>query len=194
MPSPTSSRRSSSTRSSRRPTPIAGTTYYHKRDYTRAIADFDQAIRLNPNSQTAYHDRGLAYRDKGDTARHRRFRPSDQARSEVRGGLRQRGLAQSNKQDYTRAIADLDNAVRLDGKFAGAYNDRGLVNAATGKTDRAIADFTQAIRLNPNYDVAYNNRGLIYRGKGDSDRAHRGLSPRRSRPTRGTRSPTTIAA
>jgi tetratricopeptide (TPR) repeat protein len=46
-----------------------GYSYLSKKDYDRAIADFDDAIRLyTKNARTAYN-RGLAYQAKGDTAR-----------------------------------------------------------------------------------------------------------------------------
>ncbi|MBO0800454.1 MAG: tetratricopeptide repeat protein [Blastocatellia bacterium] len=33
-------------------------------EYDRAIADFDEAIRLNPKSADVYNSRGLAFADK----------------------------------------------------------------------------------------------------------------------------------
>jgi tetratricopeptide (TPR) repeat protein len=37
-----------------------------KSDYDRAIADYSQAIRLNPNSGGAFFLRALSYSQKGD--------------------------------------------------------------------------------------------------------------------------------
>ena len=38
-------------------------------EYDRAIQDYDQAIRLNPNYASAFNNRGLAYVNKGDNDR-----------------------------------------------------------------------------------------------------------------------------
>ena len=38
-----------------------GNVYYLKRNYDRAIVNYDNAIRLNPNYLKAYHIRGNAY-------------------------------------------------------------------------------------------------------------------------------------
>ena len=43
--------------------------YHAKGDYDRAIADYTEAIRLNPKYVTAYYNRGLARAAKGDTAK-----------------------------------------------------------------------------------------------------------------------------
>jgi tetratricopeptide (TPR) repeat protein len=43
-----------------------GLAYRNKGDYDRAIADYNQAIRLDPKYAAAYNNRGRAYADKGD--------------------------------------------------------------------------------------------------------------------------------
>ena len=43
-----------------------GNTYYYKKEYDRAIADFNQALILNPKSAEAFNNRGIAYELKGD--------------------------------------------------------------------------------------------------------------------------------
>jgi len=43
-----------------------GNVYYSKRDYDRAIADYTEAIKINPNDAVLYANRGNAYREKRD--------------------------------------------------------------------------------------------------------------------------------
>ena len=54
-----------------------GLAYQAKGDYDRAIADYDQVIRLNPEAIHAYNNRGVAYNAKGD--HHRAIANLDQA-------------------------------------------------------------------------------------------------------------------
>ena len=44
-----------------------GLTYLDLGQYERAIEDFDEAIRLNPQSAIAYNNRGVAYERLGKT-------------------------------------------------------------------------------------------------------------------------------
>jgi len=43
-----------------------GSAYLMKGDYEKAIADYHQALRINPKDANAYHNRGTAYFNKGD--------------------------------------------------------------------------------------------------------------------------------
>src|SRR5512135_1391348 len=43
-----------------------GAAYQSKGDLNHAIADFTQAIEVDPNEVRFYVNRGIAYRDKGD--------------------------------------------------------------------------------------------------------------------------------
>jgi len=78
-----------------------------------------------------------------------------------------RGVEYEIKKDFDKAIADHDQAIKIDPKNPAAYNNRG--NAYAGKQDweHAIADFDMAIKLNPKYAEAFFNRGQAKRNKGD---------------------------
>jgi len=82
-----------------------------------------------------------------------------------------RGAEKYQAGDYVGAIADLDQAIRLDPNNAVFYSNRG--NAYSNQEDyqRAIADFDQAIRLNPYVAVFYSNRGNAYSKQGEYQQA-----------------------
>ena len=65
-----------------------------------------------------------------------------------------------------RAIADYNEAIRLDPKSLFAYNNRGNAYRAKGDNDHAITDYNEAIRLDPKYAFAYCGRGLAERAQG----------------------------
>jgi tetratricopeptide (TPR) repeat protein len=85
-------------------------------------------------------------------------------------------VAWREKKEYDRAIADCDQALRLDPRYAWAMFDRARAYEDKGDVDHAIADFTAAIKLDPKGDqgclaCSYNGRGICWKDKGDLDRA-----------------------
>jgi tetratricopeptide (TPR) repeat protein len=82
-----------------------------------------------------------------------------------------RGDALRDKGEYDRAIADFNEAVRLNPKLAPPYHNRGNIYWHRGEYDSAIANFTEAIRLDPKFDEAYQNRANVLKTRGDLDGA-----------------------
>ena len=76
------------------------------------------------------------------------------------------------KGQWNKAIAEYNEAIELDPKYADAYFNRGNAYFNKGQYDQAIADYTEAIEINPRLAEAYANRGLAYaQGKGQFDQA-----------------------
>ena len=58
-----------------------------------------------------------------------------------------RGNAKHMLGQHAEAIADHDEAIRLETDYAIAYSNRGNAKAALGRREEAIADYDEAIRL-----------------------------------------------
>lgn len=65
-----------------------------------------------------------------------------------------------DRQEYDRAIKDLNSAVKLDPQFVAAYLNRGDLHAERKEYQRALEDFSSAIRIKSDYADAYTNRVL----------------------------------
>ena len=139
----------------------------------KAIKDYTEAIRQEPDVVEYYHNRGYAYSVKEEY---------DIAIMDLNNAIRLdpnvawsylfRGCLYADKKDYDRAIADFNQAIRLDPNDEVAYLIRGRMYDKVKKDyDKAIADYSEAIRLDPDYADAYNYRGNAYRDKKDYDRA-----------------------
>jgi tetratricopeptide (TPR) repeat protein len=84
----------------------------------------------------------------------------------------ERGFAYFDKDDYDRAISDLDQAIQRDPQtFPGAYARRAEAYNHKGDHDRAIADASESILIGPEYADAYVTRGEIYEANNDLDHA-----------------------
>ncbi|MDR9896184.1 tetratricopeptide repeat protein [Aetokthonos hydrillicola Thurmond2011] len=81
------------------------------------------------------------------------------------------GRSKYDKGDFQGAITDYSSAIRLNPKYANAYNNRGLAHAQLGEKQDAINDYNQALQINPNLVLAYYNRGAVRAQLGDKQKA-----------------------
>ena len=143
-----------------------------KKEYDKAIKDYDQAIRHNPSGVAAYNLRGLAWWYKKEY---------DKAIADHSEAIRllpsyavfynNRGIALRDKKEFNAALMDFDLAVLLDPNYAEAFKNRGMAWWARKDDDHAIKDFDEAIRLDPNAAACHLIRGEFWFMKGEYDRA-----------------------
>ena len=76
--------------------------------------------------------------------------------------LAHRAQVFSAKQDYRLALADYDEAIRLDQKRAALWNARCWNWAAIGDLQAALSDCNEAIKLSPGSASAMDSRGLTH--------------------------------
>jgi tetratricopeptide (TPR) repeat protein len=130
-----------------------GTAFAGRRDYKSAIADFDQAIQLDPADADSYYQRGLArWRDRqavlamADFDQALKIKPDDIAALFDRGSLRLANRDESGaRTDFTAIAALAPNDASIGLRIAGRY-------VATGNFATAIGQFDQWIAAHPNDD------------------------------------------
>jgi tetratricopeptide (TPR) repeat protein len=142
-----------------------------KGNLDQAMADHEEAVRLNPNPES-FGNRALAWKAKGDLDRaiadyddaillNPNYAPAYAARGAI---LRLKG-------DLDRSLADLDKAVSLNPRSATFLYLRGETLRERGALDKAITDYDEALRLIPGLAAVYANRGLAFESKGDLAKA-----------------------
>ena len=78
-----------------------------------------------------------------------------------------RGTCYYAKHNIDRAVADYDQALRLDPKNAAAYDNRGNALHARGDWDGALKDYNESMRLNSRNPYVYVNRASVLMALGD---------------------------
>jgi Flp pilus assembly protein TadD len=68
------------------------------------------------------------------------------------------GVAFAEQGDYHGALANYEQAIKLDPNDAEVYIGRGRAYSELGEKQKAIDDYNQAIKVNPNNAHAYNSR------------------------------------
>jgi tetratricopeptide (TPR) repeat protein len=148
-------------------------------DWSQAVQDCTNAIRLNPGS-AANEYRAIAYVNSGRfdlaladlDAKAADSKPTLNVESQTwrAEAYQRRGLAKLDAKRWNDAIADMRSAVRIEpsrGKrinpwLAAAYRGRGLARAGQGEYPDAIKDLDEAVQLDPHSAENYRARGLTY--------------------------------
>jgi tetratricopeptide (TPR) repeat protein len=104
--------------------------------YAKALADFDQAVRLIDSSPDAKAEKVTAHNDRAKT------------------------LFDMNRNED--AIADYTKVIGLDATYAQAYVNRAAAYAKTGQRELALADLNWALTLDPKNAGALYTRALLY--------------------------------
>jgi protein O-mannosyl-transferase len=125
-----------------------------------AIAQYREALRLNPGYSAAHNSLGNVLKEKGQIR---------EAIAEFEAALRSKpdyAEAHNNLGDALNAagrtkeaVAQCEEALRLKPELAAARNNLGYALDAAGRTKEAIAEYESALRLKPELAVAHNNLG-----------------------------------
>lgn len=116
----------------------------------KMMEDFSSAIKHKPNMYEAYIERG--------------FMVSTSIGSSIDGKLDQETINELNA-----ALADFQQAIKINPNSADAYNGRASCYGDLGKKDLALADYNKAIELDPELATAYMGRMGIYCEQGKKE-------------------------
>jgi len=154
---------------------LRGAAYSDKGDDEHALADFDHCVKLRPNFASAFNNRGLIFMRRGDLDR--AFEDFNSAVRFVPSGanryvhLYNRARVQTLRKQYDAALADFDEAQKLnpDAPQVAAY--RCVTYTEMKKFDGALADCNEALAKAPKSSYGLASRGNVYLAKGDLDAA-----------------------
>lgn len=151
----------------------AGRVYRDAGDTTRAVDAYNEALQLDPAYALAYYERGQINAELGNQGQavsdysqaiELGYEPAGQAYTARADALRLMGVPQA-------ALADYDQAIKLDPTYAPAFYGRALVYEEQDAPTQVVSDLTQAIKADKGYTEAYFQRGLAYYRQGDYRRA-----------------------
>ncbi|HEX8664881.1 MAG TPA: tetratricopeptide repeat protein [Beijerinckiaceae bacterium] len=154
-----------------------GVQHYNKGELDEAKAAYDEAVRLDPDQFRAYYYRGMLAERRGDRdaaiadygeairAEPRLKRPDVYARLKDDLELPKIHMRRVDllvaKGDVAAAVAELDEADRLDPKRVHMVLRRGSLRLAQGDVAAAMADFDESIRRIPSNAAGWLERGKI---------------------------------
>ena len=127
--------------------------------YEQVIADFNQAVTLDPGNYLYLADRGWAYINIGeiemaiaDYTQAIEMEPNDPTL------YQSRGMAFSELGNQDAALADLNQAIDLDPAISDFYLQRSWIYSLMGEYEQAIANLDVVIESNPNDAHRFSGR------------------------------------
>jgi tetratricopeptide (TPR) repeat protein len=143
-----------------------GTLYAKHREFSRAIADLNVAIRLKPDDPDALNNRCWVRTILGDT-----FQALEQALDDCNkaliihrdfgDALDSRGLIYLKQCRNADALADYDSALRYNQQRASSFFGRGIAKLRTGDRTGGDNDIVTAKGTDPNIAEEFRGYGII---------------------------------
>jgi tetratricopeptide (TPR) repeat protein len=141
-------------------------------DIDEQLRFYNEAIRLKPDYASAFYNRSIARRAKGDLeGALQDCNEAIRLKPDFAQAYNNRGVVRGEKGDFEGALRDYNEAIRLDPDHASAFNNRGVARGVKGDFEGALQDYNEAIRLKPDYADPFKNRGIVRRAKGDLEGA-----------------------
>jgi tetratricopeptide (TPR) repeat protein len=138
-----------------------GQVYAENGDYDHAVADFNEAIRLNPRDPEALNNRCWARAVLGqlpaaiaDCSEALRLKP------DYADALDSRGFANLKLGNYLQAIADFDGALKSNPRQVSSLYGRGRAKLKSGDEAGGSADIKSAKALDPNIAEEFAGYGV----------------------------------
>ncbi|MBN1861514.1 MAG: tetratricopeptide repeat protein [Candidatus Thermoplasmatota archaeon] len=169
-----------------------GNTYFEKKEYDKAIEEFNRALSLNPNASKAYSNLGRLYCVKGDYQRSLHYyeealqlRPYSSTSYSDLGfffyhllneHLSMCGFPNAKQNNelnamihtygveglYQNSLYHYKKALQLNFDRAEVHNNLGDLFYLKKSYQLAAEEYQLAIQINPYYVEAFNNLGLVH--------------------------------
>ena len=138
-----------------------GNSLFLEGRYQEAVASYDNALKIKPDSYEVWFLRGFALSDLGRNEE--AITSFDQAlkiKPDYHEVWLNRGVALWNLGKIKEAISSYDNALKIKPDLHEAWNNRGLALFNLGRNEEAITSCDNALKIKPDLHKAWRNRGV----------------------------------
>jgi tetratricopeptide (TPR) repeat protein len=142
---------------------LRGNIYEQLGEHEEAIADFNQAIDINPDYAHAYVGSGAAYVNLGQ--KEAGLADLDRAISlddSIPEAYFDRGTVKYHFSEFEEALLDINRAIELDPTYHNAYLVRGLIYCRLEDVTQAMTDMDRVVSMAPNNPLGYVYRAGLY--------------------------------
>ncbi|MDE7410452.1 MAG: tetratricopeptide repeat protein, partial [Paramuribaculum sp.] len=133
------------------------------KDYDGAEQSYKQLLNEHPNFEGGYLGRAKLYLSKGDTIS--AIADVDKAlsinKNAVNAYVLRADIAINSQKNYAQALEDMNEAIKLQPKYAGYFINRAFLRYKLDDYFGAMSDYDYAIQLDPTNYMAMYNRALL---------------------------------
>jgi len=139
-----------------------------------AVAQYDEALNVDPSSQLAYLGRGTCLLALGRYEKAvENFERAMRIGKEVPEAYHLRAQAYFHLERYHDCIEDLSTLIRKRPDKWDGYWIRGIAYETVGLYNKAVQDFTRVIEKQPRHSEAYDRRAACYDYLGSYEMANK---------------------
>jgi tetratricopeptide (TPR) repeat protein len=140
--------------------------------YKEALASFDKAIYISPESNSIWFSKGnaLFYLGRFEQAI-AAYEKAIEFKLDCHEAWYNRGITLDILLREEEAIASYDKAIEFKPDYHEAWNNRGYTLSNLGRLSEAIASYDKAIEFKPDDCVFWYNRGIVLANLGRSEEA-----------------------
>ncbi len=124
---------------------------YNEKNIDKQIELYNDVLKISPDSDNAYFNRGYAYCSKGDYDKAiEDYSQVIRLKPDHADAYNNRGIAYHNKEDFGKAIENYDLALKVRPNDSLIYYNKSLAYCHMGDYNKALEDLTKSIDINPN--------------------------------------------
>ncbi|HAP51193.1 MAG TPA: hypothetical protein DCQ56_08270 [Porphyromonadaceae bacterium] len=147
--------------------------YGELRDYEAAQRAYDRLLSVDPNNDRAQLGLAHLYLMRKDTVEALKHvdRSLELSKNNAGAYVMRAAIATRSRGDYEQALADMDEAIKLEPHQAGYFINRAFIKYNLDDYFGAMADYDYAVGLDPASIEAHFNRGLLLAEVGENNKA-----------------------
>lgn len=138
-----------------------GSAYAESGELDKALNDFNQAIKTDPEYSFGYNNRANLFKAMGEYKKALDdYNQALKIRPDFAEALHGRGQLYLSLNQPDLALTDYSKSIEFRPHYQSFY-DRAKIYIAKQQFDLALADLSKSIKFNPKFAEAYNDRGMI---------------------------------
>jgi len=141
---------------------ILGAVYASENQINKAIENYEEAIKIDPNYAQAYNNLGTAFhkQNKVDEAI-LSYKKAIHLKNDFAEAYNNLGNAFRELDKPKEALKYFEKALTLKKDYAEAWNNMGAAYESLKDKNKALDNYKRAIEIKPDYAEAHNNLGML---------------------------------